>query len=36
MDETGHRVHGGLVLAPEIERLFEVRFQGPPGWLSAR
>jgi hypothetical protein len=32
MDQTGHRVHGGLVLAPEVERLFEVRFQGPQGW----
>ncbi|MCL4203879.1 MAG: DUF1559 domain-containing protein [Pirellulaceae bacterium] len=33
MDDTGHRVRGGFVLAPEVERLFELRFQGPPGWF---
>jgi hypothetical protein len=36
MDQTGHRVHGGLVLAPEIERLFEASVQGPPGWYVSQ
>jgi len=33
MDDTGHRVRGGFVLLPEVERLFELRFQGPAGWF---
>jgi hypothetical protein len=32
MNDTQHQVHGGMIVAPEVERLFEVRFQSPPGW----
>lgn len=32
MSDTQLQVHGGLIVAPEVERLFEVRLQYPPGW----
>ena len=32
MNDTKLQVHGGMVVAPEVERLFEVRFQCPLGW----
>ncbi|MBC8872161.1 MAG: hypothetical protein H8E44_22240 [Planctomycetes bacterium] len=32
LEETGHRVHGGFSLLPEVEKLFAVRFSIPTGW----
>lgn len=32
LEETGHRVHGGFALLPEVEKLFVVRFSIPTDW----
>jgi len=32
LEETGHRVHGGFALLPEVEKLFGVRFSVPAAW----
>ncbi len=35
LEETGHRVHGGFALLPEVEELFDVRFSVPADWHIA-
>ncbi len=32
LEETGHRIHGGFALLPEVEKLFSVRFSVPADW----
>jgi len=32
LEETGHRVHGGFALLPEVEKLLALRFSVPTDW----
>jgi len=32
LEETGHFVHGGFAVLPEVEKLFAIRFSVPPDW----